>query len=386
MKEMMFKKQGNQTSGRKPRRIASRILNRAKEAFVGLALLGTVALASCTFDSPGMRVSNKQDGKADVVAVDADRDSTDSLDYKIPDTIKADAIPQWWNTNWKYCREVKITGNIPAGFANGVLLAPSNFSYANAKTDLADLRFVEGLCNSANSGKNALPAWVQNVDPANGSRVWFKTQSVNVTNVAMYYGNAAAANVFDGDNVFVLFDSFNGSSLDASKWTCKGTCIVTGGSLEILNKPSSGFYVSSQKSFGTNHRFTVRASFKGSSNVDVWDAYFGFRSGNDYILWAYDGTASKFVGQRTGTNYTTSSNSPTDNKFHIWSIRRNAGSADYYYDGALLHNLANDYPINSYPVILHTNETGVSLEADWIFVRVTVTPGPTYSIGSELNK
>jgi hypothetical protein len=312
---------------------------------------------------------------------------TKVADTKAPDTIKPDTVPHWWDTNWKYCRQIKISGATPSGYSLAVDLDPVFFDHTHTNADLSDVRFLEGTCSNPDTVTGVLPAWVEKVDPAKGSKIWFKMQTANIVNIAMYYGNTLASNIFDGNNVFPLFDSFDGSSLDLSKWVFKGTCNVASGLLKIADAPSSFFYIVSLKTFGTGYVFTVRAAFKGSSSVDSWDAYFGFRHQNvsisANILWVYDGQTTKYVSQGDASQSTTSANSLTDNNFHTWKIDRNQTSADMYYDGILVHNLTQNYPIGTYPIILHTNHDGVLIEADWVFVRLKVTPEPTINIGSE---
>lgn len=229
MQETTFRKQETNGTrpGRKPRRgVASRFFRSLANGLKVTGIVCALALSSCAAEYPGIMKSDAR--KPDVATVDSNKKDSNIKDSKIPDKrivdgerldqtadIKQDTQPQWWDTNWKYCREIKITGNVPAGFSHGVLLV----DHTHTNADLSDVRSLEGTCKSPNTVIGILPSWAEKIDSIKGSKVWFKTQTASIANVAIYYGNSSAKSVFSGSAVFygadVGFDSSTGwSELD----------------------------------------------------------------------------------------------------------------------------------------------------------------------------
>jgi hypothetical protein len=112
-----------------------------------------------------------------------------------------------------------------------VELNQSNFP-DKAKSDGSDLRFAE-------DGKE-LSYWIEDYDAgAKTARIWVKVPKIPAneeTKIKMYYSNEKTGSVSDGNAVFVLFDDFEGTSLDTSKWESfnlgkSGSLYVSGGYL-----------------------------------------------------------------------------------------------------------------------------------------------------------
>ena len=62
--------------------------------------------------------------------------------------------------------------------------------------------------------------------------------------IKMLYANSSASPVSNGDSTFILFDDFNGTALDATKWNAhgqSGSVNESGGYLE-LSTPATGRY------------------------------------------------------------------------------------------------------------------------------------------------
>jgi hypothetical protein len=118
-----------------------------------------------------------------------------------------------WNPAWKCARKLCLntvsTGAGTAGDVYGfpilVRLTSGNFSFGQAKSGGADLRFTKP--------DNAfLPYEIERWDPANGAaEIWVKTDTIHGYNdsqyIVMYWDNATAA---DSSNNAAVFDTTNG--------------------------------------------------------------------------------------------------------------------------------------------------------------------------------
>jgi len=138
-----------------------------------------------------------------------------------------------FSSNWNYRKLLHIKGSSGADVGYQVLLkvgessTASNYDFhldgnskkfPNNKNQSGDLRFT-------NSSETVpLNFWVEKVEgtvPNRTAYVWVKIEDNldNDVDIYCYYGNNKADNVSNGDNTFSLFDDFEGTVIDASKWT-----------------------------------------------------------------------------------------------------------------------------------------------------------------------
>ena len=116
--------------------------------------------------------------------------------------------------------QVKITINTAALISAGKMISTGD-----------DIRFID-----ANSCNN-LNYWIESGINTSNTVIWVKLNSLPSSAarvITMYYGNSAASSASNGDSTFILFDDFNGSSLNTSKWntyTGGGSITQTGGQL-----------------------------------------------------------------------------------------------------------------------------------------------------------
>jgi len=103
-----------------------------------------------------------------------------------------------------------------------------------------DLRFT------AADGTTLLPYWIESITGATPNQlatVWIKFDSIgtDATTFYMYYGNSGASAASNGDDTFLFFDDFTGSSLDSDKWDTIGTPTITvsGGELDITQNDNT---------------------------------------------------------------------------------------------------------------------------------------------------
>ncbi|MFX0124722.1 MAG: DUF2341 domain-containing protein [Candidatus Hodarchaeota archaeon] len=173
-----------------------------------------------------------------------------------------------------------------------IILNPYSFDYSKAKPDGSDLRFYDPL-------NTPLSYWIENWNPAGKSIVWVKVPIVGTPTIHMYYGNPAAVSESNGDDTFLFFDDFPGSSLNSSKWNSEtdaySTIILSNG---IMNLTCT---------VATYHNYGVWAGF--SDTIINHGVGFGTTSNN--LAW--------FGNNASGT-YTAGSNTTTYNvvPFETW--------------------------------------------------------------------
>lgn len=128
---------------------------------------------------------------------------------------------------WSYRREITISNVGTALTSYQIRLHLTDT--ANMKADGADLRFTD-FANTI-----LYPYWVESW-AAGDSYVWVKVPSIPTGDsyMWMWYGNPNANTLSDGDDTFVFFDDFLGTSLDSSKWSAyDGTPVVGNSKVEL---------------------------------------------------------------------------------------------------------------------------------------------------------
>lgn len=102
---------------------------------------------------------------------------------------------------------------------------------SNVRDDFRDIRFTKS------DGVTLLDYWVESYTPGGSAEVWVEVDSIpespRMADVYLYYGNPSAMSASNGDGTFLLFDNFEGNSLNTSKWNVVSR--MGGGSITISN-------------------------------------------------------------------------------------------------------------------------------------------------------
>src|SRR5262249_15091350 len=89
--------------------------------------------------------------------------------------------------------------------------------------------------------------------------------------IDLYYGNAQATSAASGTDTFIVFDDFDGTTLDASKWTVinAGAASVSGGRLSVTKAGSDpGKVIAKTAPSGANVVLRARFQVTGGANAD----------------------------------------------------------------------------------------------------------------------
>ncbi|MHA1933140.1 MAG: DUF2341 domain-containing protein, partial [Promethearchaeota archaeon] len=79
------------------------------------------------------------------------------------------------------------------------------------KSDGGDIRFFD-------QNHVLLNYWVETWDTLGTSIIWVKVPNAGTSEISMVYGDPSANSLSNGESTFILFDDFEGSTLDSSKW------------------------------------------------------------------------------------------------------------------------------------------------------------------------
>ena len=93
-------------------------------------------------------------------------------------------------------RPVTMTSTPLSNFQVRVVLTPSNFNYASAKSNGGDIRFYENQ-----SFSSTLPMWVESWNYGGTSAIWVKVPSQGKSTMYMTYGKPSLNSISDIDTV-----------------------------------------------------------------------------------------------------------------------------------------------------------------------------------------
>ncbi len=316
----------------------------------------------------------------------------------------------WWNSSWPYRKQFNITENSGSNLTDFQINLSINTTElvedGKLNTNCSDLRFIDNETNELNY-------WLENATNCNSSStiVWVETNlTADINNTLyMYYGNTNALEVTNGSNVFLFFDDFEGSSLDASKWSSSGTVTVsdsivtvdrTGSDSKFWNPTtfslSKPFIVETlyQNPSSNRNRLYLTTSANGGSPVGhdygifgqiYWNAFTGITLNNDqWYLVKWTDTASDHLWQiftTSGTQISSYAKGSTVSSTNFLSFQGTENSAsDFKLDWVRIRKYASTEPTQQ---VFGSEEIRLSLTnatADYsLNITAFSTPG-TYPV------
>jgi len=219
----------------------------------------------------------------------------------------------WWNGNWKYRQEVKITNNAGKylyGYQVLVTLTNSNFDFQHANTHGKDFRAV------SSDGSTSYPYYIEKWDWGQEAKVWVRIPVIapgTETTFFIYYGNPDAESESNGNTTFPdFFDDFE----DLDQWTeyGSGTVTVTTEDDRTVVKFSGcdEKRISSNNQISFNDMVIERVLKYWGSNSDQ-DDFFGIISDKSKRVWRHGDTdINKFAA--------TAGEGSGDQRHGIWNF------------------------------------------------------------------
>jgi hypothetical protein len=195
----------------------------------------------------------------------------------------------------------------------------------HCRTDFGDVRFTRS------DGSTLLDYWMEEKVDGDYAIFWVKVAddlSTNPATIYIYYGNPDATTTSNGENTFLFFDDFPGTSYDSNKWQVVGspTITVSDGELKIQRDSYSGSWsvhgLRSKTFQADEKRVIARAKtsvFSSACNVEIHESYY-----------------SKGQANRAMFEYL------TDNSIFIQCDRRDVG------ESFAVDTLASNVPVDTY--------------------------------------
>ena len=303
------------------------------------------------------------------------------------------ALQMRWLTGWSYRKQVTLSRASGAlnDYQMKILIGESSGSSGDdvhcegkCEDDFFDLRFTT-------ADGSVLPHWIESVEGATPNQlatVWVKFDSIGATSTAffMYYGNAAAADIGDGDEVFEFFDDFSGASLDGDKWTGDTGDVVVGSGIATLTGDAAGNVVYGPAQSG-DIALRIKANLQGAdhSQIGLSDS----PHNNNYIALFYSSSRannSAHSSNKAGSFADFATTALGFGSYHIYDITRCLTGTDTlrsFIDNVQAGSDTARVPtVTLYPMLRAVNT--VTVAVDWVLVRKFQETEPSWGAwGSE---
>jgi hypothetical protein len=306
-----------------------------------------------------------------------------------------------WLTGWQYRKQINLTGSSGAGTNYPILLkigessgaSGYNFhiegksaNFPSSKNQGGDLRFT------ASDGTTLLDFWVEKVTGTSPNRVayvWVEVSADLGSNQSIYcyYRNSSASNYSNGDNTFLLFDDFDGSTLNSSKWTYGGSYSLSN-SILLIGPGNLSFVYSQYSSFQAPIAIEsyVRDTSSSGSYTQTWCGFNNYPSGNNAIRigdW-WDKSYVVYSKVVSGTETRTESSVPEStamNSYNKYKTTYTTSNISYYMNDNLLGSYTSGIPAGDMRVSAGTCDSNSvsSVSVDYIFVRKYTSSEPAFS-------
>lgn len=324
--------------------------------------------------------------------------------------------------SWLYYKIITLAGSVGAGtnYQVKLLVGESSgsvgydfhvgghaSSFPSAKNNSGDLRFTD------NDGSTALDFWVERVSgvaPNRVATIWVEVidSLESNTTIYCYYGKNGAFNVSNGANTFPLFDDFDSSSIDLTKWTSTtsaGGTISIASSIVTLANSATNYAIAEILSIGTYATgYAIRANANitpKSGGTNRTQLFLGFTAGDGSAPYAYlngsetallqsTGTSNKYFNTRHSSTGEQNALDFTIGSYKNFEVRRNSttNTIGIEIDGNSQTNSAQIPSGSLYGCIGTENPTTpdnpATIQVDFFLVRKYIVTEPTYSsVGTE---
>ena len=308
------------------------------------------------------------------------------------DTTEFSSTETGWLSGWQYRKSHEIEGSTAGAQTDyqvriivhkGTSEDSGEHVYCNnhCRDDFGDIRFTK------DDGTTELYYWLEEYTSGDKATFWVKIPSIPASpdkvTIYIYYGNSDATTTSNGDNTFLLFDHFEGTSLDTSQWQEHNTPDYSiADSILTLNNDLdgvedgiwalTGFLYNVAFRFKANYmsgyKYSVRVESSDESDmIHVYSNYarlqMSFNSVND-------GVGAGRID--LGTGYY--------GAFHTYEMRWLTSKAQLYIDDSYIGEFTTQIPNEE--LYYHIDEWGSdqsgTLKLDWVLVRKYVDPEPTH--------
>lgn len=308
-----------------------------------------------------------------------------------PASWSAAPAGQWWNTAYIHRQQINIPNTstlLASPYAVSFVL--NHAGEVTAGRSLAsgnDVRVVRwnGVgWTELNRVADLTTAW-----NTAGTRIWFSIAAPipaasTDTDYYVYYGNAAAGiPPQNADAIFLLFDAFTGTTLNATKWTSTGPLSVTAGALVM--SPSSR--VQSTASFGVNTIWESRIAMADSLPGGGTRFYYYWMASNSVTYTGnhagfYANVSANYASNRAAAVTQTVVSAPAPAVYRTYGFaREDTTQVRYWINGAQVSLATTNIPTTALPLLLYNNANGSRTQSyDWVRVRQYRNPDPLLTL------
>ncbi len=312
-----------------------------------------------------------------------------------------------WLADYTYRKEITINGTtdgVQTDYQLKLLLGESSGATGEdvdcgglCQDDFDDIRFTRS------DGETLLHYWIESISgstPNQLATIWIEFNSIpaspDTATFYMYYGNAGASTVSDGDTTFPFHDEFPGAAIDGSKWDGDtGNATVTGGILYMRKDSVTPDHMKSKTQFGADVRFRSRVKIVTPGDVNQPSIYvYGVASEpySDHKAEAYaDGDGINRIYAKDGSTQEFASSNWTTGSFIIFELLVDGGVEASFFEGGVERTGS---PLDTNPpnatdleILLRGRSKDGStdwIEVDWVFVANFTATEPTWGAwGSE---
>jgi hypothetical protein len=308
-------------------------------------------------------------------------------------------FPVGWLTGWSYRKSHVINPASGAGtnyqvrivahYGSGTDSGEDVYLNGKCRTDFGDIRFTRS------DGVSLLDYWMESKVDGDYAVFWVEVAddlSTNPVTIYVYYGNSSATSISNGDNTFIFFDDFPGTTLDTNKWVVRqGDVTVENGYLHLAGTSGTRGVIDGLVSFSINKALHVKGHANGS--ISSYNHFCAMRASNDWNnragdMYGASGTADAISYETwSAGNYTQTRNIAVSSlaSEHIYKITWKAGESKGYQDDVLIVVHTTNVPTVDMVVVFQEGTVaGQDFYVDWVFVRKWVDPEPSHgSWGSE---
>jgi len=269
---------------------------------------------------------------------------------------------------------------------------------SDMQPDFSDIRFT--WYNASDGTETEIPYWVESKNDTYWAYFWVKVPSIpasSTTTVYVYYGNTTpVSSASNGDNTFLFFDDFLGSSLNNTKWinstSANASISVSGGvvTLALLTGNLYSNYAQILSNLTFPKPFFTKFRVKTTSDTSL-GSYFpkaGLNSaGSGYAFFGYQ--SYLYWGDGISSSYANITHNGLVSVYKKDKITWQTDELKFYVEGALIATETAYVPVNpiaSYFDISCDQSGGYgayTLDVDWVFIAKYTSPEPTTSIGAE---
>ena len=243
------------------------------------------------------------------------------------------------------------------------------------QSDYDDIRFT-------NSSGTEIDYWLEEGYSSSVAGFWVEVPSISKTtgaDIRMYYGNSAATSGSNGTNTFSLFDTFDGSSIDPTRWSSYGGVSVADSRVRVYKSTGYEHGIISLDTYGYNYMCGMGTY---AINCVTGDVYAGFSSYTTSYGNIYSDTYGTEVYGKAGSSTTTMLGYYQSNNFYVYrtssSTRFDYSDTSYAFP-TVIKELSSSAGNAPFSLTLWNAGTGNFGDLNYMFVAPTIYPRPLHS-------